>query len=287
MQNDPTIRQLHTIYALIDPRTETARYIGVTMNGLEMRFRHHLYDAQRGREFPVRRWIRKLASFGLAPYPIILEVTTDREREIFWIAEFRSQGFKLLNCNDGGGGNTNPQPETLEKLRQSHLGKKLSPEQTEKIRHAHLGKPKSPEAIRKSADARRGVKRSPEACERIGAGTRGKKRSKPTSAETRAKLSAVNKGKKRALEFGLRMSLIHKGRTMPPRTEEHRRNMSKANKGKPGNRGAAKITPDVVREIRRVRETEKLGHKALAVRFGLSVFGIGKLLRGETWSDVK
>lgn len=57
--------------------------------------------------------------------------------------------------------------ETKEKLRQLNLGKKHTPDTKEKNRRAMFGKPKSKEAVEKSAQARTGLKRSVETIEKM------------------------------------------------------------------------------------------------------------------------
>lgn len=58
-------------------------------------------------------------------------------------------------------------PETKEKLRQLNLGKKQTPETREKISKANLGKPKTVEAVKNASIARTGLKRSGETVEKI------------------------------------------------------------------------------------------------------------------------
>ena len=57
--------------------------------------------------------------------------------------------------------------ETKDKLRQCNLGKKQTQETKEKNRRAMLGKPKSKDAVEKSARARTGLKRSVETIEKM------------------------------------------------------------------------------------------------------------------------
>ncbi len=45
--------------------------------------------------------------------------------------------------------------ESKEKLRQSHLGKKLSPEHIEKLKQSRLGRKMSPETIAKRTETRK------------------------------------------------------------------------------------------------------------------------------------
>ena len=87
---------------------------------------------------------------------------------------------------------------TREKLRQSHLGKKLSPETRAKIGARHRGKPLSPEWRAKLSRAHKGKKHSPEHIEKVAQANRGLKR----SAETRLKLHLSHVGRTYEEIFG-------------------------------------------------------------------------------------
>lgn len=54
----------------------------------------------------------------------------------------------------------------------------------------------------------------------------------PQSEETRRKISEANKGKTRSEEYLRKQSEAQKGKTRPPCSEEHCRKISEANKGK-------------------------------------------------------
>lgn len=88
------------IYALCDPRTGEIRYIGKANNS-QKRLQAHLRESRR--DYPVYRWIRKLAQEGLAPAMKVLEHAEDwREAERRLIALSRARGDRLLNVVDGG-----------------------------------------------------------------------------------------------------------------------------------------------------------------------------------------
>lgn len=92
----------HHIYELIDPRTNSSRYVGVTCNP-KARYQHHLlcYDGVVQKKY----WIKELASVGLKPIMHIIESTHDRdialEQEIYWITALLDQGAELLNIQHG------------------------------------------------------------------------------------------------------------------------------------------------------------------------------------------
>ena len=94
----------YTIYALLDPRSNEIRYIGMTSQPERRRLDHlmgkgHCYCG---------RWERKLLGLGLAPIWMVLErglaKGKARERERWWIAHGRKQEWPLTNLNDGGEG---------------------------------------------------------------------------------------------------------------------------------------------------------------------------------------
>ena len=88
------------IYALIDPRDDGVRYVGVTRQKLEARLAQHLKSPTNWR---TRAWFTELRSCGLEPEIENLQ-QTGRNWEIAemqWIAWFRARG-DLLNVDAGG-----------------------------------------------------------------------------------------------------------------------------------------------------------------------------------------
>lgn len=89
------------IYALCHPLTQEVRYIGKANNSAK-RLRSHLRD-MRTRDYPVYRWMRKLAASWLCPVVKVLETTEDwREAEVRLIEQSRARGVRLLNVAAGG-----------------------------------------------------------------------------------------------------------------------------------------------------------------------------------------
>lgn len=109
--------QLRYIYALIDPRDNEARYIGVTKD-VYSRLDRHVKNASKVDDRK-GRWISELEKLGLSPELEILETikggpdVVDEialERERFWTNEFLKSGASLLNVHNVP--HTKPQRQT-------------------------------------------------------------------------------------------------------------------------------------------------------------------------------
>ena len=95
--------QIIFIYTLSDPITETVRYIGKT-NNLKIRFQNHLCDKDKTHKV---NWIKNLKRKGLLPTIEILEQCDKNNAnflEQYWISQFKTWGFNLVNGTDGGDG---------------------------------------------------------------------------------------------------------------------------------------------------------------------------------------
>jgi len=156
---------MHTIYALCDPETHGVRYVGQTIQKVEDRFKRHLKDRHHNHK---TAWIKSLQSRGLAPELIIIEYADDscwQEREMYWIAYYRSIGVNLVNSTDGGDGGLNPSPETRLKRSQSLTGRKREPfseEWRKKLGDANRGKKESVEHRQSISRALKGKPKSDE-----------------------------------------------------------------------------------------------------------------------------
>jgi predicted GIY-YIG superfamily endonuclease len=88
----------YTVYALVDPRHNSARYIGMSVN-IHARFAQHL--ACRGDNRYKDEWIRELLTEK--QFPVLQEIErfddidTARERERYWIRYCLDHGVDLLN----------------------------------------------------------------------------------------------------------------------------------------------------------------------------------------------
>lgn len=177
----PTTKKVWEIYVLRDPRNLEIRYVGVT-NDPKSRIRKHLSVAKRERRTYKDKWICSLLNLSMFPIYETIEITENwKERECFWISEYRKSGYRLTNLTDGGEGATNRvvSNETREKIARKLRGRKMSLQNKEKLIEANTN--------RKWSDNQR---------EKFILLMTGRKR-KPFSEEHLRKLSISKKGKPR------------------------------------------------------------------------------------------
>src|SRR5712691_11915834 len=91
----------HTIYALIDPRNDVVRYIGMTATPLGHRLYLHLTN-ERGKRTKKTEWIRELQQADLQPNIQALEENIENaqqagRRERHWIHHYLDSGAPLTN----------------------------------------------------------------------------------------------------------------------------------------------------------------------------------------------
>lgn len=91
------------IYALLDPVTHDVCYVGQTKDVCRRKWQHSSLSNNRHRDRMVCQWICDLLANDLKPIFIELEQSADIDsREVYWIAEYKRRGARLLNMNDGG-----------------------------------------------------------------------------------------------------------------------------------------------------------------------------------------
>ena len=95
------------IYILIDPITEQVRYVGKA-NNVSQRYHAHLNKARKHQIHKVN-WIKGLKEKGLKPIVVAIYFVPIKEWhyfEKFWIVQFKTWGFDLINYTLGGDGCT-------------------------------------------------------------------------------------------------------------------------------------------------------------------------------------
>lgn len=92
---------LHFIYELIDPRTETVAYVGITTNP-NSRLQQHVNCMDENNE--KIEWIQQLQKEALEPRMKILEIVETREeaieKEKQWIQHYLAKGVSLSNIKN-------------------------------------------------------------------------------------------------------------------------------------------------------------------------------------------
>lgn len=110
-----------SIYFLIDPRTGSPRYVGITRN-VYMRICQYRCKPHSTR---LERWFKKLRDHGQEPILRVVAETENREQacqtERRWIRRLRRRGFDLMNHTDGGEVGFQHAPESKEKCRVKNI----------------------------------------------------------------------------------------------------------------------------------------------------------------------
>lgn len=93
------------IYTLSDPDTLEIRYVGKA-NNIKYRLWSHIHEAKKdSRNQRKCNWIKKLLAQNKMPIiEIVEEVSIEswKSSEIYWIAQFKAWGFRLINMTSGG-----------------------------------------------------------------------------------------------------------------------------------------------------------------------------------------
>jgi hypothetical protein len=154
---------VYVLYPASSP--DDIRYVGrVKIDAPDARLKVHIQDVATGKKYHIHNWIRKVQEAGDTIVVRALETnlswSESAQREIYYIAHYRSLGFNLTNMTSGGD-----------------------------------GAPDLPQEVRLTKSAKlRGQKRSQETCAKISASLKGKP-GKPCSPEAKAKISLANKNK--------------------------------------------------------------------------------------------
>ena len=99
------------VYALIDPKDESVRYVGQTIQPVSGRLSQHTHNSNNPNrsEYKIYTgcWIRSLLKEGRSPEIRVLTELPNTDEldacEIYWISYFRGIGCKLTNIEEGGG----------------------------------------------------------------------------------------------------------------------------------------------------------------------------------------
>lgn len=196
------------IYKIISPSGRI--YIGQSWD-IEGRKRAHRNSTH---NLLLNKSIKKYG-FNNHEFNIIHELPKDVEQsilntyEIFYIAQYKECGFKMLNLNDGGRGGRQP-AHIIEKAIAKLRGRKMSEEQKKKISIANKGKIKSHEHCKKISDTKTGVPMREDVRLRMIktlTGRPSKLKGRKLSDERREQIRVACTGRKHSDESKLRISL--------------------------------------------------------------------------------
>lgn len=146
------------IYELVDPRDNRPRYIGYTKCELAVRLKRHFRAKCNKHKI---NWLKLLKSQGLSPIPILIERVPNGQHQFwekYWISQYRTWGFDLLNATEGGDGVEDSTGEIARKIGDKQRGvpnKPPSLETRKKISDFHKGKKKNAGAISKRTETKR------------------------------------------------------------------------------------------------------------------------------------
>ena len=93
------------IYTLADPRDNVIRYIGITKTSLNRRLAGHIHDCKSKKPTHKINWIKSLLLEDLKPIIQLIDEVDDTfayDEEIYWISQFKTWGFNLVNSTNGG-----------------------------------------------------------------------------------------------------------------------------------------------------------------------------------------
>lgn len=253
------IARAHYIYRLIDPRDDQTRYVGVTVQRPSSRLIAHLTKAKCRPRTLKDKWLNELRGVGLQPRLEVLEETTDREVEVYWINYYRMAGNDLLNVKTGGSNgflDLSVSEATKERLRQAGIARWKNPEFRERVTSALRGHPVSEETRQRISAAKTG-KPQPN-----------KKFSKPMSQEHRQKISAFFKGRRFSYAPG-----THNTARNPHLYRGERK-------------WSAKLTEEQVREMRARFAAGGISKQELSRQYGLAPTTASGIINRKKWRHV-
>jgi hypothetical protein len=145
------------IYELIDPRSNSPRYIGRTVGDIERRLSNHISEARAAISKSHRvNWINELLKLNLKPIIQLVAVVDKNEWdiwEIFYIQLYKDLGYSLVNGSNGGDGFA---PNNIP----WNKGKSTSEETKQKIRDKRKLQNITEETKQKMSDIKKGIRPS-------------------------------------------------------------------------------------------------------------------------------
>jgi hypothetical protein len=126
------MEETNFIYTLKDPISNEIRYVGRT-NNLKSRLKRHMSNDHLCESWTSKnKWLLYLKNNNMLPIMEILDIVPKKDVnmwEIYWISQFKSWGFRLLNGTDGGDGfdwtGKKHSPESVIKMKMNHPLRKV------------------------------------------------------------------------------------------------------------------------------------------------------------------
>lgn len=185
--------------------------------------RSHSFSSHAGRSSYHTRIVEKYGKDNIRVFVFPCESEEQAfADEVHQIAQFRREGFHLVNSTNGGEGASGfkHSEQARAKISVAQVGKSKRPEHRHKISEMLKGRKLTAEHCAKMSASRTGEKkppRSPEHCAAISTAQKGSAANTVRMKE----LGLSRKGKPLSTEHRAKMSAAHMGNKMPPRSPEH------------------------------------------------------------------
>lgn len=167
------------IYTLSDPDTNQVRYVGKSNNPVKRYYKHYTYNEHNTHK---NNWINKLIREGKKPILDIIDIVPINEWvywETYWIGQFKTWGFDLVNSTYGGEGSTFGNVTSFKKGHKLSVGRKASNITKEKIKKIRTGTKASEDTKNKMSSSQKKILRDGLNLAETGKKTRFKKEEEP------------------------------------------------------------------------------------------------------------
>lgn len=89
------------VYGIKDPRNDELRYVGKTVNNIEVRLHQHLSSNQLKKDCAKNNWLKEILAANQRPIIYVIEECQNEAelscKEQYWIKQHLQQGYKLTN----------------------------------------------------------------------------------------------------------------------------------------------------------------------------------------------
>jgi group I intron endonuclease len=204
-------------------------------------------------------------------FEVVHELPIDVSQEVLntyeqlYMDAYRDCGIKLLNCKEAGA-NGKLSEETKQRIGLAQVGKKRSEETKNKMSAWQIGKIVSEQTRENIAASKRGA---------------------TLSQEHKNKISTTLKGKVFSEERNRKVSESLKG---VPKSKDHNKKVSetriRTGVSKGENNGRAKLTENIVKEIRSTYVKGQSSLKAFCEKYSVGKTAMAEVINGKKWAHV-